>query len=292
MELLVVISIIALLMSIMMPALNKVKISAKRVVCATRMRQIHIGAANVAVENKDNLPKGGSHFNEPALGLGKQNRDDALHMAFWEYYNLAAGAGLEISGGFGPALVNSIDAALEVERKLYNSQFRLMWRCATLDGQEWSTNNSGRFAEIYPPNKVDLPFIHTFGNWYAARLGRAYLAGFSTDKWPTPRSDAEKWKSPNKMSDRGDLPLVIDRNFWNDEEDTYAVCHTGKSGKAVSGSTSENPFKNFSGGGTNITYLDGSTEYKKFSECELRHLQAYEAGNGNWYYTRNVFGYW
>ncbi len=52
-ELLVVISIIAVLMSILMPALGKVKEQAKRVVCASNLKQTGMALALYAYENKD-----------------------------------------------------------------------------------------------------------------------------------------------------------------------------------------------------------------------------------------------
>lgn len=49
-ELLVVISIIALLLSILMPALSKVKEQARRMVCSSNMRQLGIGIVTYATE--------------------------------------------------------------------------------------------------------------------------------------------------------------------------------------------------------------------------------------------------
>jgi prepilin-type N-terminal cleavage/methylation domain-containing protein/prepilin-type processing-associated H-X9-DG protein len=51
-ELLVVISIIALLLSILMPALNKVRESGRRVVCASNIKQIGFGLMLYAQDNK------------------------------------------------------------------------------------------------------------------------------------------------------------------------------------------------------------------------------------------------
>lgn len=56
-ELLVVISIIALLMSIMLPALNKVKEVARKTICKSQMRQIVLGAAAYAAEHNENYPQ-------------------------------------------------------------------------------------------------------------------------------------------------------------------------------------------------------------------------------------------
>src|SRR6476646_6191236 len=58
-ELLVVIGIIALLISIMLPALNKVRDKARAVQCASNMRQIYTFCTMFAQENKGHLPRPG-----------------------------------------------------------------------------------------------------------------------------------------------------------------------------------------------------------------------------------------
>ena len=56
-ELLVVIGIIALLISILLPALAQARQQALAVACASNMRQIYYGTFQYAVDNKDFLPK-------------------------------------------------------------------------------------------------------------------------------------------------------------------------------------------------------------------------------------------
>jgi prepilin-type N-terminal cleavage/methylation domain-containing protein len=55
-ELLVVIGIIAVLISILLPALNKARVAAKRVECASLMRQAGMAARQYAGDNHDQLP--------------------------------------------------------------------------------------------------------------------------------------------------------------------------------------------------------------------------------------------
>lgn len=55
-ELLVVISIIALLLSILMPSLQKARSTAKRIICASNMRQILLGTTAYSVENNGYAP--------------------------------------------------------------------------------------------------------------------------------------------------------------------------------------------------------------------------------------------
>src|ERR1700748_2499684 len=55
-ELLVVIGIIALLISILLPSLNRARESAQRVACESQLRQIGLAARTYASENRDALP--------------------------------------------------------------------------------------------------------------------------------------------------------------------------------------------------------------------------------------------
>ena len=55
-ELLVVISIIALLLSILMPALSKVRVQARQAVCVSNCRQWSLATVNYAVDNEDKFP--------------------------------------------------------------------------------------------------------------------------------------------------------------------------------------------------------------------------------------------
>lgn len=55
-ELLVVIGIIAVLVSILLPSLNRARENARRVACASLLRQVGIATRAYAAENKDSLP--------------------------------------------------------------------------------------------------------------------------------------------------------------------------------------------------------------------------------------------
>lgn len=57
-ELLVVISIIALLVAVLLPALSAARESARRMACASNIRQIGIGTMAYTVDNQDWLPSG------------------------------------------------------------------------------------------------------------------------------------------------------------------------------------------------------------------------------------------
>jgi prepilin-type N-terminal cleavage/methylation domain-containing protein/prepilin-type processing-associated H-X9-DG protein len=58
-ELLVVISIIALLLAVLLPSLSKARELAKRMVCGTQVKQIGVGMAGYAMEYNDKMPWAG-----------------------------------------------------------------------------------------------------------------------------------------------------------------------------------------------------------------------------------------
>ena len=73
-ELLVVISIIALLVSILMPALSKARETAKRTVCMTRMKQMVTCWQMYAMDNNDKMP--GCWSNNRMGGSAHGSEDD------------------------------------------------------------------------------------------------------------------------------------------------------------------------------------------------------------------------
>ncbi len=97
-ELLVVIAIIAVLMAILMPALNRVREQGKRSSCLSNLKQLTLAWIMYADENNDNLINGdtgeyGIHQHETPWVLAdwrsgmsvEQKRDAILNGAMWPY---------------------------------------------------------------------------------------------------------------------------------------------------------------------------------------------------------------
>jgi prepilin-type N-terminal cleavage/methylation domain-containing protein/prepilin-type processing-associated H-X9-DG protein len=78
-ELLVVISIIALLLAVLMPALSKAREQAVRIICATNMKSTGTSMAMYIGDNKGTLPPD----YVPARAEGKENDND-LTTVFWQ----------------------------------------------------------------------------------------------------------------------------------------------------------------------------------------------------------------
>jgi prepilin-type processing-associated H-X9-DG protein/prepilin-type N-terminal cleavage/methylation domain-containing protein len=64
-ELLVVISIIAMLIGILLPALNKARQQAKKLICTSNMRQVGIAAQAYIIDSENRLPPSSCHITNP-----------------------------------------------------------------------------------------------------------------------------------------------------------------------------------------------------------------------------------
>jgi prepilin-type N-terminal cleavage/methylation domain-containing protein/prepilin-type processing-associated H-X9-DG protein len=73
-ELLIVIGIIALLISILLPALTRARESANAVVCMSNMRQFGLGIQMYADQNKGELPQKGPDGSSPAQAFGQNGQ--------------------------------------------------------------------------------------------------------------------------------------------------------------------------------------------------------------------------
>src|SRR5687768_13806320 len=72
-ELLVVIGIIAVLISLLLPALNKAREAANRAACLSNLHQIHIMLQMYANQNQDKVPLGWSSSPTTAQGTGNNH---------------------------------------------------------------------------------------------------------------------------------------------------------------------------------------------------------------------------
>jgi prepilin-type N-terminal cleavage/methylation domain-containing protein len=84
-ELLVVIGIIALLISILLPALNKARVAAKRVECASLMRQVILAARQYAGDNKDYLPPFRNNDNAGFTNPNSNGDINGVNNYLWTY---------------------------------------------------------------------------------------------------------------------------------------------------------------------------------------------------------------
>lgn len=83
-ELLVVIGIIALLISILLPALNAAKERANRTKCSANLRTIHQGLSVYAVDNKGHYPRVRAFETDSVHYFDKPTHHDPFHIGFHE----------------------------------------------------------------------------------------------------------------------------------------------------------------------------------------------------------------
>jgi prepilin-type N-terminal cleavage/methylation domain-containing protein/prepilin-type processing-associated H-X9-DG protein len=139
-ELLVVIGIIALLISMLLPALNKARQSANNVTCLSRLRQIGLGVQMYAQANQGMLPYGYAPF---YLENTASNGKDPCYTD-WSYLVTAAmrgGSGLAADSAFKSATLafrrkafTDVDTVPGTDSELdYSAHPRLMpaIRCGT-----------------------------------------------------------------------------------------------------------------------------------------------------------------
>ncbi len=138
-ELLVVIGIIALLMSILLPALNKARESARQVKCANNMRNIWYSCIMYANDNKDTLPIAPRIENNQvmsdnlAIVMVTVGIYDYDHGSLWSYVSKTHLARQEVfncptdTDAFRPVRWGSIQQVASYERNFtysWNAQIR------------------------------------------------------------------------------------------------------------------------------------------------------------------------
>ena len=64
-ELLIVIAIIAVLMGILLPSLNRAREQAKKIACLSNMRQMGIASQTYLIDSNYNLPPSSCHMTDP-----------------------------------------------------------------------------------------------------------------------------------------------------------------------------------------------------------------------------------
>jgi prepilin-type N-terminal cleavage/methylation domain-containing protein/prepilin-type processing-associated H-X9-DG protein len=153
-ELLVVIGIIALLVSMLLPALNKVREQANATKCASNLRQIYMFVSMYSAENQG--------YMMPAnMYVGRWEYGDWYGIIARQYFhvNMADAAGNPLSGTtawnkiVGTAAMNFLDCPT-IERP--DGKFEYLYNSAMGNWDKWSSATTGTFD----PNASGRP-----ANW-------------------------------------------------------------------------------------------------------------------------------
>ena len=259
-ELLVVIAIIALLMAILLPALGRARAQARRTVCAGRIRQFMLSVMAYADSFNGTLPKGAMGAPMSAIIQGKGwSQPNWLWHTDYDYI------------------------------AKYLKDTRIMM-CTDVPAY---VKNGVDYQGVRYQGRPYIPNWLT-GSWKGNTylLGYGYMAGHYSNFWadPTGYTDpsgtkAEPWVSPSKLTDKGNLPLVIDIISYDAGESIF-VAHAG-SGPKEGSPDNISVQKQVPAGGLNVGTMDGAVQWKGIKDTKphtvLWNFNAYE---------RTLLWYW
>jgi hypothetical protein len=231
-ELLVVIGIIALLMSILLPTLGRTREQAKRVRCASNLREIGRGALLYANEHKGHFPR---TYYQPGTGLPNDNRGGRGNAPVNNPFNLTS--------------PSSPVGACNVGASLY-----LLVRGGYVPGSAFacpSNPMAQSFDQLSADNFANFPSpMRTFNSYSYAAL------------FPSARAVNEGWRFTTRNTP--DWPLAADlnpgkggKNFTTDDlQDVTSVRYTDDRRAMARGNSN-----NHNNEGQQLVYVDGHVEW-------------------------------
>ncbi len=173
-ELLVVISIIALLVSILMPALSKARQQAKMVVCSSNIHQLVIGVSTYAADNSDTLPPSSSNAARPCLLARNKASGDTYQFKYLGKYLQDVSIFMCPVSGFDSSMTKNLGGVEYTYQEIYEN----------ID--DWFNNISDDFYCSY----------NLFWNYNRF----ADLPAINSDNDPDSRLPSKPFKGPGKNS--------------------------------------------------------------------------------------------
>lgn len=227
-ELLVVISIIALLLSILMPALSKAKLLAKNVLCKSNLRQWGLVYNMYVIDYDGNMSDGFSKTSESDFEPGGK----------W------------------------IDSMRIYYSDVENPEFRF---CPMADNPQKNQNEENKNFTIWDTeayNNYNSPFVYnmrgsyTFNAWLYNPVddGGSEIGLYGRPKW-------NFWRNVNRIKQADEVPVFADGWFWDSaplESDSPNTANPGP-GKAT-GEIGRFLINRHQNGITSGAFVDGSVQ--------------------------------
>lgn len=234
-ELLVVIAIIALLLSIVLPSLRRVKHIAKRTVCAARIKDATTALLLYTTESGEGkLPLGAmgkSRLSEYERGLGWSQLDYMHETSFKPLQQYLKDT--------RTMMCTNIPKHIQADSEWTGEPFIPSWNLAS--------------------------------GWYAYWIGYNYLGGHFGEAWPSPGSGAMIWKSPYRSDDPGYLPLLCCKVSQSESSYRTFIAHSNQG--PVYGEVGDDPRKISPNGSGNIGKFDGSVSTQAVRNMRKHHAK-------------------
>ena len=305
-ELLVVISIIALLMSILLPALGRARAAAQKVVCASNLRNLALFCLMYAEDNNDMLPPQAYHFTgSPAIpdsGVAEV-RPGQMRWYMAKYFYERVDGFTDIASCPNVRKNGNLTAQIE----------------ATLDRPTGTGYGLVDIGYVYLGGMYDTPKIpyevYAPGSPFHRQVVKVWARGYGgAADYPDPDSPGafKHPASPMKASDSGGLFLAADkfliygRDFATVSFDPYIPgdreCYVFNANHLSSGGGITAWLMNDDGSieqgnngvvsvsrldGANHLYNDGHVEWKHFGELVLRAGNVVDLGGYGYYWARD-----